>query len=189
MRRGLKAQAEKAAATARTVLRVAPLSPLDPWAYAKYLGLVVLDFNTLGLSKAATRQLLTVDNESWSAMTLKEGETTAIIVNPGHKITRQRSNLMHEIAHFELKHLPSRVEVSKNTGMLLLSDYSDDHESEADWHGAALLLPRIALTHHQARRKTISEIAALYGVSDPLCEWRLRMTGVDIQLRRSQGAT
>jgi Zn-dependent peptidase ImmA (M78 family) len=188
MRRGLKAQAEKAAAAARTALRVAPLSALDPWAYAKCLGLVVLDFAELGLSKATTRQLLVVDSESWSAMTLREGSTTAIVVNSSHKITRRRSDLMHEIAHFELRHLPSRVEVSKNTGMLLLSDYSDDHELEADWHGAALLLPRAALTHYRARRNTVTEIAALYGVSEQLCEWRLRMTGVDIQLRRTHGA-
>jgi len=186
MRRGLKAQAEKAAARARVALQIAPLSPLDPWAYATHFGLVVLDFSALGLSQTATRQLLAVDSESWSAMTLKDGHTAAIVVNPSHHIVRQRSNLMHEIAHIELKHLPSRVEVSKNTGMLLLSDYSDDQESEADWHGAALLLPRTALAHHRARRKTVSEIATLYGVSEQLCAWRLRMTGVEIQLRRSQ---
>ncbi len=187
MRRGLKAQAERAAALARTALHLTPLSPIDPWAYAQHLGLVVLDFSTLKISKSSASQLLVVDSESWSAMTLKESNTTAIIVNPVHSAARQRSNLMHEIAHFELKHLPSRVEVSKNTGMLLLSDYSDEHESEADWYGAALLLPRTALTHHRGRRKTVGDIANLYGVSEQLCEWRLRMTGVDIQLRRSHG--
>ncbi len=187
MRRGLKAQAERAAAAARTALRIGSLSALDPWAYAKHLGLMILDFGALGLSKATTHQLTFADKESWSAMTLKEGETTAILVNPSHSAARQRSSLMHEIAHFELKHIPSRIEVSKNTGMLLLSDYSDEHESEADWYGAALLLPRDALAHHRARRHTISEIAAIYGVSETLCEWRLRMTGVEIQLLRAQG--
>jgi hypothetical protein len=33
-----------------------------------------------------------------------------------------------------------------------------------------------------------SKIAEHYGVSPALCEWRLRMTGVEVQLRR-RGAT
>jgi len=86
-----------------------------------------------------------------------------------------------------LRHIPSRIEVSKNTGMLLLSDYSEEHESEADWYGAALLVPRGSLAHYRARRHTTSEIAAIFGVSETLCEWRLRMTGVEIQLQRAQG--
>jgi len=106
MRRGLKAQAEKAAAAARTALRIGTLSALDPWAYASHLGLTVLDFTALVLSKAATRQLIIADNESWSAMTIKEGETTAILVNPSHSTARQRSSLMHEISHFELSVCP-----------------------------------------------------------------------------------
>jgi len=91
---------------------------------------------------------------------------------------------MHEIAHVELRHVPNRVEVSKATGLLLLSDYSDEQELEADWYGGTLLLPRNVLSYYRARRRTASEIAALFGVSEALCEWRLRMTGVEIQLQR-----
>jgi Zn-dependent peptidase ImmA (M78 family) len=91
---------------------------------------------------------------------------------------------MHELAHIELKHTPARVDVSKN-GLLLLSDYSDDQEQEADWYGGALLVPRAALIHHRSGSKTAAEIANLYGISVALCEWRLKMTGVDIQVRRA----
>lgn len=185
MRRGVKAQAERAAITAREALGLNALSPIDPWKYAAHLGLVVLDFEKLGLREATVRQLLVADSDSWSAMTIKESATTAIVVNPSHKITRQRSDLMHEVAHFELRHAPARVEVSQKTGLFLLSDYSDEQEQEADWHGAALLLPRDALAHYRVRRKTSADIAAIYGVSEALCDWRLRMTGVDIQLRRA----
>ncbi len=92
---------------------------------------------------------------------------------------------MHEMAHVELRHTPARVDVSK-TGMLLLSDYSEDQEQEADWHGAALLVPRAGLMHFRATHKTITDIAKHYGVSESLCEWRLRMTGVDVQIRRGR---
>jgi len=51
-----------------------------------------------------------------------------IVINPSHAITRQRSDLMHELAHIELRHSPARVEVSRS-GLLLLSDYSDEQEA------------------------------------------------------------
>lgn len=117
-------------------------------------------------------------------MTLKEGGTLGIVLNPAHALTRQRSDLMHELAHVELEHVPARVEVSKS-GLLLLSDYSDEQEQEADWHAAAFLLPRDGILRLRTKGKSSAEIANHYGVSKALCEWRLRMTGVDVQLRRS----
>ena len=158
---------------------------MDPWAYAQHLEVVVLDFSSLGLSIKSIRQLTIEDGDSWSAMTLKEGEALAIVLNPAHAATRQRNDLMHELAHIELSHVPVRVDISK-TGVFLLSDYSDEQEQEADWHAGALLLPRAALVHYRSRGKTVSEIANYYGVSESLCEWRLRMTGVEVQLRRAR---
>jgi hypothetical protein len=32
---------------------------------------------------------------------------------------------------------------------------------------------------------SLTQIANRYGVSESLCEWRLRMTGVDVQIRRA----
>lgn len=183
MRRGFKTQTEKAAETARLALKRGSLDPIDPWAYANHVGVAVLDFTKLGLSAKCIRQLTVVDAESWSAMTLKEGNILAIVLNPAHALTRQRNDLTHELAHVDLKHVPTRVDVSK-TGLLLLSDYSEEQEQEADWYAGALLLPRVALVHHRSEGRTAAEIAKLYGVSEALCEWRLRMTGVDIQLRR-----
>lgn len=163
----------------------AHLQPWILWAYAKHLYVLILDFGSLGLTPATVRQLTIVDNESWSAMTLKEGKTLSIVLNPAHALTRQRSDLMHELAHVELRHTPARVDVSKS-GMLLLSDYSEDQEQEADWHGASLLVPRAGLMHFRTQNKTISDIAKHYGVSESLCQWRLRMTGVEIQIRRTR---
>ena len=84
------------------------------------------------------------------------------------------STLMHEIAHIELKQAPNRVEVSE-TQLLLLSDFSAEQEEEADWLAGSLLVPRCALMKHRARGCLVSEIAQLFGVSDDLCSWRLRM--------------
>jgi Zn-dependent peptidase ImmA (M78 family) len=156
---------------------------MDPWAYAKHLKVIVLELKSLGLTAGALRQLLERDPDSWSAMTLKEGNTIGIVLNSAHAITRQRNDLMHELAHVELRHLPVRVEVS-TTGLMLLSDYSDEQEQEADWYAGAMLVPRDALLHLRGRGKTVTDIATHFGVSQALCEWRLRMTGVELQMRR-----
>ena len=161
------------------------IAPLDPWAFADHLDVLVLEFAGLELSTDSIEQLIRTDPESWSAMTLQVGSIHAIVVNPTHAATRQRVDLMHELAHIQLKHTPARVEVSKS-GVLLLSDYSDEQEQEADWHAAALLLPRDGLIELRARGDSAVQVAANYGVSESLCAWRLRMTGVDVQIRRAR---
>jgi Zn-dependent peptidase ImmA (M78 family) len=185
LRRGFKALAERNALAARTVLGLVSTAALDPWAYASHLSVVVLDWDSLDMTADSKAQLVIRDPESWSAMTLVCDGIHAIVVNPAHAMTRQRADLVHELAHIEHKHVPARVEVS-TTGVLLLSDYSDDQEQEADWQAGAHLLPRDALVQMRAQNATKEQIAAFYGISPQLCEWRLRMTGVDVQMRRAR---
>ena len=184
MRHGFKSEAERRAAAARTMLGLSPVAVLDAWTYAKHRGVRVFDFYALGLPALAARQLTTTDPDSWSAMTLQEGDAHVIVLNPSHAITRLRADLMHELAHIDLGHAPARVEVA-DSGLLLISDYSDDQEQEADWLGGALLLPRQALVRMHAQRRSVEQIASFFGVSTALCEWRLRMTGVDFQVGRT----
>jgi hypothetical protein len=183
VRRGFKAEAERMSASARTVLGLDVMGPLSPWDYAAHLDVGVLEFDALDISPSCREQLLERDVDSWSGMTIREGDVTAILVNPMHGRARQCSTLMHELAHILLKHVPNSVQVS-STGMLLLSDYSAEQEDEADWLAAAMLLPRDAIVVHRSRGCSATEIAASFGVSEQLTEWRLRMTGVDVQLRR-----
>ena len=160
------------------------MAPLSPWKFAEHLGVVVLDFDTLDLAAKHKRQLLEVDPESWSGMTLQKGKIHAVVLNPVHQDGRRANTLMHELSHIVLRHVPARVDVS-STGLLLLSDYSDDQEDEADWLSAALLLPREALVRDRSQGQSTAAIAQRFGISEQLCEWRLRMTGVDLQLRRA----
>jgi Zn-dependent peptidase ImmA (M78 family) len=159
------------------------MAPFDPWTYAEHLGVWVLDFNELELSRKSRTRLLHTDSESWSGLTLREGGKTVIVINPSHSRARQCSTLVHELAHFVLKHVPVRVDISAN-GVLLLSEYSEESEAEADWLAGAILLPRDALIRCRRQGHSVSEIAHTFGTSETLCEWRLRMTGVDVQLRR-----
>ena len=163
------------------------VAPLDPWAYAEYLNVSVLDFAALRLEHEVIRQLTETDVSSWSALTLQEGGVFAIVINPAHVKVRQRNDLAHEMSHILLRHVPTRVDVAPSR-LLLLSDYSDEQEQEADWQAGALLVPRDGLVRLRSRQQSVADIAKHFGVSATLCEWRLRMTGVDVQMRRSANA-
>jgi Zn-dependent peptidase ImmA (M78 family) len=103
VRHGFKAQAERLSAKAREALGLPLTAPLDPWAYALHLGVLVLEFGEMELSSQCRRRLLHIDQDSWSGMTIREAGATAIIINPSLARVRQCSTLMHELAHFILK--------------------------------------------------------------------------------------
>jgi Zn-dependent peptidase ImmA (M78 family) len=142
--------------------------------------------NELELSTACHQQLLVRDKASWSGMTLKEDGLVLIVLNSAHVRQRQCSTLMHELAHLMLDHIPAEVTVAPS-GLLLLSDYSAEQEEEADWLMGALLLPRCVLLERRRAGASAEQIAEEFGVSSELCLWRLRMTGVEAQLRRAHG--
>lgn len=181
MRRGFKADSERRSAAARNALGLAETEKLCPWQYAEYLGVLVYDADELDLEPQHSDQLLVRDPDSWSGMTLFEEGVHVVVLNSSHPHTRRTATLMHELAHIILGHVPAEVNVSPS-GLVLLSDYSTEQEEEADWLGAALLLPEIALIQHRSRGMSAEAIAQTYGVSGQLCSWRCRMTGVEKRL-------
>ncbi len=144
MRHGFKTKAERLAVDARQQLGLGPTDPLQGARYAAYLGIDILKFDELNLSEGARRQLLEVDPESWSGMTIKVDGRTGILLNPAHGAERQHNTLAHELSHIILGHVPTRVDLGPG-GIMLVSEYSEDDEAEADWLSGALLLPRDAL--------------------------------------------
>jgi hypothetical protein len=188
VQRGFKSRAEESSRQARLDLGLNEDDPLDPWRYASHLGVEVLALLDLDLDPVHLEQLTTVDPSSWSGMTLEDEGAKFIVLNPAHARVRQRSTLMHELAHVRLRHVPARVDVSPN-GHLLLSDYDLVQEEEADWLAGTLLLPRVALVRDRGRGCSVVEIAENFGVSVQLCSWRLQMTGVEAQLSRRASST
>lgn len=182
MRRGFKAQAERLAADHRSGLGLTPQDRLEPKPFLESKGLLVWTPAQIpNISPATVEHLTVTDPDSWSGVTVREGEQRAIIVNSAHPKTRQANTLMHEWAHLELNHKPSRVDRSGG-GILLLSDYPADLEEEADWLSGCMLAPRDGLLHHSRNGRSVVEIAAHYGISEPLTKWRIGKTGVRRQL-------
>ena len=158
---------------------------LCPWELAEHLGIIVLDFDELPIPANDVHQLTHMDSSSWSGLTLKAHGLSGVVLNPTHTKPRQRNDLMHEVAHIHLGHVPNRVDTTAD-GLLLVSDFSRDQEEEADWLAAALLVPREALFWCRKAGHSVAQICTKYGISRPLCEWRLRMTGVDRQMANSK---
>lgn len=181
MRRGFKADAERLSIGARETLGLGATARLCPWAFADAQGVMVFGADELDLEAEHAVQLLERDPDSWSGMTLHDQGTHVVVLNSSHARTRQTATLMHEMAHITLGHTPAEVTVSPS-GLVLLSDYSAEQEDEADWLGAALLLPEAALLHERGRGTSPEVIATIYGVSEVLCRWRCRMTGVEKRL-------
>jgi len=185
MRRGFKAWSEKTTAEYRESLDLKLDEKLDVEALAKHLNIEVMRPQDVpGLSKTALDQLTVVDPSSWSAITLRVGAAHLSIVNSSHSTTRQRSSLVHEFAHIILDHGPGRIDISP-AGHLLLSSYEKDHEDEADWLSGALLVPRAGLQKVYGRFGDVATLANHFDVSEALLQWRLRMTGVAVQAKRS----
>ena len=111
------------------------------------------------------------DNDKFSAMTVRAGMETGIIHNDTHHIYRQRSNISHELAHCFLGH----------KGCTILNDngarnYNSEIEAEASYLGGALLLPREAALHILINGLK-PQAQHLYGVSRPMLDYRLRISG------------
>jgi Zn-dependent peptidase ImmA (M78 family) len=183
LRYGFKAFAEKLAAQERTAVGLSLHDRFDPWNFATYMQVCVLAYDELQLSADHSEQLTKVDVGSWSGVTLSEAGKYFVVLNPKHDLRRQRNTLTHELAHITLGHIANRIEVS-NSGAILLGEYADDQEQEADWLSGTLLMPRDGILKLRKKGVSAEQIADHFQVSKDLCEWRLRMTGIDRQLKK-----
>ena len=78
------------------------------------------------------------DPDSFSAVTIFVSNYRRMIVhNENHHLHRQASNTSHEISHTLLEHVPTAIVGSNGQRF-----WDSEMEQEANWLGAALLVPR-----------------------------------------------
>lgn len=164
----------------RDFARVRPDLPLNPFDLARFANLIVLDFEEVeGLSDNAREHLLGPATESWSggACTLPNG-MKLVILNPNHGPARTKATLMEEICHVFLGHQPNRLSVvtKDERGKVMNRDYRKADEEEAYGVGAAALVPYAALKRFLLQGKAVRQIAAHFGVSRELVEYRMKVT-------------
>lgn len=182
MRRGFKKEAEQHAIELRQELKLAADAPLCPWRLAKHLEIPIHTLATITeIEPDAVAYLLGLGRTHFSAVTLfrgKHGLSRVIFHNESHAPTRQRSNLVHELAHAILLHPPT-----------VMFECDPESEAEAAWLGPALLVPSAAAIKIAMDGTHYSDAADTYGVSPELMRMRLGVTGATVIAKRKQAKT
>jgi Zn-dependent peptidase ImmA (M78 family) len=169
LRRGFKTEANEHAITLRSEMDLDAHSPLCPWRLAEHLRIPVFKLSDVRRhAPVHVGYLLGAGRDFFSAVTIFSGRHKTrrkIIHNDGNAKTRQTSDLAHELSHAILLH-PA------------ISYYERDPvaEAEAAWLSGCLLISEHAALHIVRQKMAMDHAAKVYGVSQRLLEWRLRMT-------------
>lgn len=186
-RRGFITECEKNALKYRQCLSLSEHSPLNPRQLASFLGIKVLTPEDIpGLDASVLNHLLITDSSSWSAVTLTLNKRSAVILNSSHSLARKNNDLSHELAHIILNHEPTQL-VQIPGGKMMISHYRREYEDEADYLGAALLVPRNSLLHYLKIGHDDTKLASFFGVSNSLLTMRKHVTGIAKQLKSRYG--
>ena len=184
MRRGFKAEAERIANEIRCEVNLQPEERLNPFELAEHLAIPVLGLEGLSRSTPISSfgaYFSKIDTDSFSAITIFRGTRRLIVHNDSQHPNRQASNLAHEISHTVLEHDPTAL--VNDAGQRY---WNPEVEEEANWLGAALLVPREAALAMLRAGRTVTQIAAHFGVSEALSKWRIGQTGILQQIQRSR---
>jgi hypothetical protein len=184
LRRGFKTEAEKVAQLVRGDLGLGILDALDSFALAEEWGIPVVSLGELredGAQERSIRRLLTGD-AGFSATTVVLGTKRLIVYNPRHTPGRNANNLSHELSHLILEH-----EATPALGIGGCRHWDGTQEAEADWLGAAMLVPRDSALAWMLRNGDLHEGARNFGVSVDLFRWRVNHTGVARQAAARRG--
>ena len=182
MVRGFKSRSEKISARYRANLKISLEEALPVRELASMLDVIIwAPSDVHGLTPKHIKQLTNIGRDEWSAVTIEEGASKLIIINPTHSEARLANDIAHELAHLILNHEKSHLEISES-GELWLKAYETDQEEEADWLAASLLLPRDGLLPVYKRLRDVSKVAKVFGVSKDLAQMRINRTGIKKQL-------
>ena len=177
MKRGFKSWCETTAIGYRKTLKLEKYSPLLPQRLADHLKIRLFTPNKIPGLSSEDIKTLTGKNNTWSAVTISQGNDSIIIYNSSHTKNRQNNDIMHELAHIIIGHNPLNNLISSETG-LLMRDFEKEQEEEADWLAATLLLPKDALMKIQFGKISQDFASSQYGVSKKLLDMRLNTSGV-----------
>jgi Zn-dependent peptidase ImmA (M78 family) len=168
MVRGFKAQANRIAVEIRDALDLCAWAPLDPLAVCQEFEIEVIPLSAYG---ALVSHFMGAGRSAFSAVTVPCGLRRAIVHNDSHHPYRQRSNIMHELAHGFLGHPPCSTFDCDGERV-----YDGGVEAEASFLAGCLLITNEAAWH--IVRSGLTDVArGMYGVSKKMLDYRLRVSG------------
>lgn len=117
-------------------------------------------------------------SNEWSAMSVplnSAQDRWAVLLNDTHTVERQRVTLLEEYWHILLGH--KLVKIAKIAGAYGRT-YDSAEEHDAYFLAAASLLPRAAVRAMVQKKASAAEIAAQFGTSTQLVEYRIKRLGL-----------
>lgn len=181
LRRGFKTEANGIAVEVRQDLKLRATDPLDPLQLAETLEIPVIPLSALRSdAPAMVRHFSRIDPSAFSAITVFVGPARVIVHNDSHSPGRRASNLAHELSHGLLLHPPRPA-----LDGLGCRDWDRDQEDEANCLAGALLVPEEATLLIARRGLTAAQAAEVYGVSEQMMAYRLRMTAAVVRVGRA----
>jgi Zn-dependent peptidase ImmA (M78 family) len=182
-KRGFKTWCEQTAEAARRQRGMQPWEPLSARSLAEELKATIVTPKDLPmLPKGVCQRLLSDHKGMWSAITISS-MPPLIVYNPAHSEGRQNSDLMHEVAHLLMDHVPATVYIDPKS-KLALRHYDVVQEDQANWLSGCLLLPRAALLLIKQSQWPDAVACEQYMVSSKMLTFRMNMSGVNIQYGR-----
>lgn len=174
----LKDEMEQMAESFRNDLGLLENQPLDPFRL-RIEGVDVMDLKEIkGINCQLKAQLLDSAKGKWDAMSvpIEEGTDKWIIVwNGSQSIRRQRVSLLEEIWHILLGHKLTRItKIADVYGRT----FAEAEEHDAYYIAAATLLPAAVIKKLVKEREDVSEVAAYYGTTQELVEYRIKRLGL-----------
>lgn len=174
MSHGINRHHERIAAEVRGDLGLLSHEPLDPFEYARFLGIPcepVSELDRYGVPEGTLDHLAGVGRRDFSAGTFCKGNRRLIVYNNHNSPARQKSDVAHELAHLLREHEPGPA-----FGCLGLPLWNAEQEVDATCLAGAILVPECAALMIVRHGLSVWESASIYGVSDQLMEVRLEVT-------------
>lgn len=184
LRRGFKTEVNDIARAVREELRLSATAPFHPRDLAAHLEIPVLPLSDFVRQLPdAVRYFRRQGSGEFSALTVFAGTGRLIVYNDAHAPGRQANDLAHELSHALLFHEPKPA-----LDALGCRDWDEDCEDEADFLAGVLLVPEEATLEIVRLGRTIADAADQYGVSAPLMQWRINVTGARARVARAKTA-
>jgi Zn-dependent peptidase ImmA (M78 family) len=169
-----KAALNRLAQDVRSDFSFADEEPFDPFRWSEENGIPFISLRDFAADEAAMRRFLVEKPRVWSAALLRDGHRHFVIYNPERSRERIRSDLTHEVAHFEAEHDPSPAWTVEDGGC---GGTTKGQEKEAAELAGALLVPAEKAKQAAIFGRSPSSLARTYQVSLEMATWRMQASG------------
>ncbi len=179
---GFKSEAEEIATEIWPEIGNPWLSNLDLERVTDHLGIAVIPISELRLAAPTDVAYFSGQRSGQlSAFTAFEGPKRTIFFNDYVHPNRQRSSICHELGHALLLHEKTPPLTAEG-----VREFDGPIEYEADFLGAALLIPKQSAIAALRHDMSIAEIAITFQVSEQLARWRTNASGARKIVRRTR---